>query len=399
MFHLTTKPRDWQQNALWIWNGDKRGVVEVVTGGGKTFFAFMCIEKFFIAFPQGCVVIIVPTTALLDQWLISLQDDFHVPESIISTYSGSEKSDQIGAINIMVINTARTLAPQISTEKDCFLIVDECHRSGSIENSKALQGNHSATLGLSATPKREYDSGFEERVVPVLGAIIYRYGYEDAYRDGVITPFELVNIKTKFILDEEEKYRLLSKKAAIEYQKFKEGTGSTEKLEKLLRQRAAISSQATMRIPTTASIVEQNPNMRTIIFHERVDAANKIYSILLARGHRATIYHSKLGPLLRRDNLKLYRRGIFNVLVTCRALDEGMNVPETQLAIIASSTASSRQRIQRLGRVLRPSKDKDFARIYTIYITDQEERRLIKETNNLQEITQTFWYEAGIVDG
>lgn len=70
---------------------------------------------------------------------------------------------------------------------------------------------------------------------------------------------------------------------------------------------------------------------------------------------------------LRRDNLRLYRRGVFDTLVTCRALDEGTNVPETSVAIIAASTASIRQRIQRLGRVLRRAPGKEKATVSIPY--------------------------------
>src|SRR5207245_1290376 len=108
---------------------------------------------------------------------------------------------------------------------------------------------------------------------------------------------------------------------------------------------------------------EENRGKRTIIFHERVKAANKLVEILNRREHCATIYHSQIGPSLRRDNLRLYRQGLFDALVTCRALDEGMNAPETTVAVIASSTSSARQRIQRLGRVLRPAPGKTHATI------------------------------------
>lgn len=97
---------------------------------------------------------------------------------------------------------------------------------------------------------------------------------------------------------------------------------------------------------------------------------------------------------MRRENLRLYRRGVFDVLVTCRALDEGFNVPETQVAVVASSTASSRQRIQRLGRVLRPSPGKEEAKIYTIYATQLEQERLLREASALAEVSSVTWMRS-----
>ena len=68
-----------------------------------------------------------------------------------------------------------------------------------------------------------------------------------------------------------------------------------------------------------------------------------------------------------------------------------MNVPETAVAVIASSTASQRQRIQRLGRVLRPSRGKDKAVIYTLFATEQEQKRLTTEAARLEGVASVFW--------
>jgi superfamily II DNA or RNA helicase len=68
-----------------------------------------------------------------------------------------------------------------------------------------------------------------------------------------------------------------------------------------------------------------------------------------------------------------------------------MNVPETTVAVIASSTASQRQRIQRLGRVLRPAKGKTKALIYTIFATEQERQRLANEAARLEGVAEVIW--------
>jgi superfamily II DNA or RNA helicase len=158
-----------------------------------------------------------------------------------------------------------------------------------------------------------------------------------------------------------------------------------------LQKRAGVSAQARMRIPVAVKIVEEHRGVRTIIFHERVSAAATLYKILKERNHSVTIYHSQIAPDWRRDNLRLFRQGMFDVLVSCRALDEGMNVPETAVAIIASSTASHRQRIQRLGRVLRPSRGKDKAVIYTLFATEQEKKRLNAEESRLEGVASVLW--------
>ena len=97
----------------------------------------------------------------------------------------------------------------------------------------------------------------------------------------------------------------------------------------------------------------------------------------------------------------MFRRGQLDALVSCRALDEGVNVPEAAIAIIASSTASSRQRIQRQGRVLRPSSGKDRAVIYTLYATKIEEDRLREESTRLESADRVTWLRStrGGTDG
>jgi superfamily II DNA or RNA helicase len=87
----------------------------------------------------------------------------------------------------------------------------------------------------------------------------------------------------------------------------------------------------------------------------------------------------------------MFRKGVVDVLVTCRALDEGANIPETQLAIVAAATASQRQRIQRLGRVLRPAVGKSRATVFTLFATEVEKRRLEEEQANLDEFVDISW--------
>ncbi len=394
-WNLRVTPRAWQEEALSLWSAGDRGVVSVVTGGGKTVFAQMCMLDFRERHPDGKFLIIVPTTALLDQWYISLVEDLAVPHEHISSFSGEEKAKEPNIVNVIVLNTARDLAPSIAEEHETFLIVDECHRAGSPVNSKALRGAHQAVLGLSATPEREYDEGFEQHVAPALGTIIFEYDYAQAFKEGVISPFELINVRVDLLVDEQQQFDKLSQRVAKEMHRSKGSTPSaSERLRWLLQQRAAVSASATMRIPVAAKLAEIHRGQRTLIFHERVDKAEMLKKILSERGHRVTAYHSKIAPVVRRDNLRLYRRGMFDVLISCRALDEGMNVPETVVSVIASSTASTRQRIQRLGRVLRPAPGKSAATVYTVYATDQEERRLLREAQSLNEITKVRWVQS-----
>lgn len=392
---LRLKPRDWQLDALRLWLKDSRGVASVVTGGGKTVFAFQCMLAFRERFPDARFIIIVPTITLLDQWTVAAQEELGASDGEISCYSSQEKSSKPNIINILVINSARKLAKPMIAGQPTMLIVDECHRAGSPENAKALTGEFAATLGLSATPRREYDEGFTQLIEPALGPVVFEYDYTQAFHDKVITPFDLINVRVDLLPHEQEAYDKLTRQIAIMMRKLGKDGVTDDTLKRLFQRRASVSATAEMRLPVAAKLVEQNRGFRTIIFHERVSIAETLYRVLRERRHSVCLYHSKLAPSMRRDNLRLFRRGVFDILISCRALDEGMNVPETAVAVIASSTASARQRIQRLGRVLRPAKGKDKATIYTIYATDQEHDRLVREAAKLQGVTTISWSSAG----
>src|SRR5262249_41616618 len=128
--------------------------------------------------------------------------------------------------------------------------------------------------------------------------------------------------------------------------------------------------------------------------HEDIEACNLIYEVLRENGVSAGIYHSKLRLRERVEMLAAYRSGAVQALVTCRALDEGFNVPETEVGIIAASTATRRQRIQRLGRVLRPSSGKEGAIIYTLVATPPEVGRLKDEEKELEGVADVSWSRA-----
>ena len=77
--------------------------------------------------------------------------------------------------------------------------------------------------------------------------------------------------------------------------------------------------------------------------------------------------------------------------MSCRGLDEGFDVPDADSAIIVSSSAASRQRIQRMGRVLRKNPNKDRASIYTLYSSDNEKERLLSESTKLSDQVEIDW--------
>lgn len=379
-------PRGWQSTALAAWErADHRGIVSVVTGGGKTVFALSCIERLR---PQA-TLIVVPTAALLEQWWEEAASYFDLNLDEVNIVSGSLRF-KLGTINIAVLNTAAKLAAKMG-EHECFLIVDECHKAASQHFRAALQINTFASLGLSATPDRPYDEGLKDVLIPALGPVIFSYDYGDALRDGVIVPFELRNIVFELEADRQAEYDKLSK--AIARSISQHGTEAEETIALFLK-RARVLNLSLNRVRLALKLVAANRGKRALVFHEDVEACNLMHAVLTENGVKAGVYHSKMTLRARAEMLRRYRRGEIDVLVTCRALDEGFNVPETELGIIAASTATRRQRIQRLGRVVRPAKGKAGAVIYTLVATGPEIQRLKEEEANLDGVAEVSWSRA-----
>jgi superfamily II DNA or RNA helicase len=330
----------------------------------------------------------VPTAALLDQWWEEAANYFDLGLDEIHIVTGAARLRQ-GTINLAVLNTAAKL-PERTGEVD-FLIVDECHRAASPQFRAVLTLRTAASLGLSATPERPYDDGLSEVLVPALGDVIYTYDYAAALRDGIIVPFSLHNVV--FSLEEERQgaYDKVTRSIARSIDRV--GADAPETIALFLR-RARILNLSLNRVRLALKLVAGNRGKRTLVFHEDIEACNLIHEVLGRNDVRSGVYHSNLPLRQRAEILGQYRRGQIEVLVTCRALDEGFNVPETEVGIIAASTATRRQRIQRLGRIVRPASGKQHATIYTLVATAPEIARLKEEETNLEGVANVVWTRA-----
>jgi superfamily II DNA or RNA helicase len=366
-------------------------VVSVVTGAGKTVFALLAYREVLAMMPNARLVVVVPTTALLDQWAVALSTEGEIDDGEIALVSGENPKGRAARATVVVLNTARKRAASLVGDGPCLLVVDECHRAGSPENAKALKADAMFTLGLSATPQREFDKGFETNVEPYLGKIIFEYGYADAHRDGLIPPIAVANFRFSLTEAEKKRYALLTQRIGRQWG-MSEDPQNDPVLKQMLIQRSRVSIGSPGRVVGAVAVAERFPE-RGLIFHEQIARAESIARLLDKRGVRVAVYHSKLGPSIRRRNLELFKLGQVTKLVTCRALDEGLNVPDAEVAIIAASTTSNRQRIQRFGRVLRVIEGKEAATVCTLYATDHERTRLGEEATSLRDVADIKWFE------
>ena len=389
--------RAWQSEAFARWEQAHRGVVSVVTGGGKTLFALHCFRTLSEREPALRLAVIVPTQALLDQWAVVLNCDLGLHVDDIGTFSGEGQPRTPRRANVLVINTAREAMAQLTRDGPWMLVVDECHRAGSPMNSRALSGEYYAVLGLSATPQRQYDDGFATYIEPALGPVIYEYDYASARRDGVIVPFDIINVEFPMMAAEKKAYDRLT--AAL--RRLARGPDGAiadaegTRAEHILRKRARISIGARLRVPTAIAAM-RDMRGKAIVFHERIAAAEEIALILNKTDRRPVVYHSQVPGPTRRDRLRTFRVGAADTLVTCRSLDEGLNVPDATLAVVVAATSSRRQRIQRLGRVLRTTTPEKRATVMTLFGTDAERKQLELEESRLADVASVRWLTAAL---
>ena len=313
--------RRWQAEAreLWLGNG-RKGIIGAVTGGGKTVFALACIRE---AEPEAALII-VPTLALLDQWWEEAAAYFRLNLDDINMLTSRSRVKR-GMINIGVINTVAKFEKH-QLHPRMMIVIDECHKAASEEFSAVLGFPASASLGLSATPERPYDDWLRERLIPSLGSVLYNYTYEDALRDGVIVPFELRNIVFDLEEDREKEYERLTRTIARRHQQY--GADAPETIAAFL-QRARVLNRSPRRVEVALRLIMAHRGQRTLVFHEDIESCGAIGDVLQTLQVPAKVYHSDLSVRERAEALRSYRKGEAQVLITCRALDEGFNVPET----------------------------------------------------------------------
>ena len=137
----------WQHEALSAWaESGCRGVVEAVTGTGKTLVGIAAAAD--ALRDGGKVQVLVPTVELLRQWCRTLRKN--LPGRRIGELGdGSDGGLPTSDVLVSVVNSARRYSPQ-HVPRNSLLVGDECHRYGSDSNAKALNPKFDRRLGLSA---------------------------------------------------------------------------------------------------------------------------------------------------------------------------------------------------------------------------------------------------------
>jgi superfamily II DNA or RNA helicase len=381
----------WQADALKVWQQrGGRGVVEAVTGTGKTMVGVAAALDELGR--RGQVLVLVPTVELMHQWVAELAS--WVPGGRAIGWLGDGSSDSLASHDVLVavVNSARVVDVQ-PIRQGGLLIADECHRYGTVVNQLALDPRFRRRLGLSATYGRD-DDGNLSWLDPYFGATCFRLGYARAVAEGVTARFTVTLVGVALSLGERARYDVITKLMAglrarlIERHglpaepfeaflrgiaRLAEGQGEASGVARAYRQAMLERRRLLADTPAKdAAVTLLAPAIeaadRTIVFTQSIAASERAASTLARCGLRAAVMHSSLPGPDRRETLRHFAAGDLDVLAAPRVLDEGVDVPAADLAIIASASRSRRQMIQRMGRVLRRKADGRHARFAVIFV-------------------------------
>jgi RNA polymerase primary sigma factor len=383
----------WQQEALKAWHANaRRGVVEAVTGSGKTRVG---IAAAFEAIRQGSkVLILVPTAELQRQWLASLRRD--LPKARRGAL-GDGRSDSLDHVDILVsIVHSASNRETLRSHKAGLIIADECHRYAAPMFTGALQEGYAWRLGLTATYERS-DGEHENLLTPYFGGVVYKLWYDRALKDEVIAPFDIALVGVDLTHTEQVNYEELSNTmfeavrnlesyAGIPRRPFHQfiaavatlaGSDSpsreatiARKYMRAMASRLTLLAEAKTKYHALAALKETvDGSHGTLVFTQTQESARRAQELYTAMGSKASALFSGMAKDDRKQGMEDFRSGASQILAAPRLLDEGIDVPEADLGIIVAANRSQRQMVQRLGRVIRKKADGRIGRLVVLYST------------------------------
>ncbi|MDQ3335509.1 MAG: DEAD/DEAH box helicase [Myxococcota bacterium] len=364
--------RWYQAAALAQWEAAaRRGVIALPTGSGKTLVALAAIAKLGLA-----ALVIVPTRVLLDQWARALAAV--CPHPIGRLGDGDH---QILPITVATYASAVIWAPRIGDQFG-LVVVDEAHHVGSWCPGEVLEMLPAAArLGLTATPP-EHMRALERHVGPVL----YSLSIDDLSGDA-LAPYELRTVPIALEPAERARYRILRARFASVYADLarRSGRGDWNDFMRLAARspeaRDALEAWRSYRSllaypegkrAALRDILARHAGERALVF-----TGDNATAYAIARELLVVPVTHEITRAERTLVLKKFRDGEITVLVSSQVLDEGLDVPDADVAIIVGGTASARRHVQRIGRVLRPRHGKQ-AIIYELAIGESAEAGYVR---------------------
>ncbi|UZD21796.1 DEAD/DEAH box helicase family protein [Algoriphagus halophytocola] len=403
-FPYSSGPREYQVEAYKNWvSNNYHGIFAMATGTGKTITSLNCLLEEYNKTKTYYGIILVPSKALLDQWIseVSLfnfgniiavgggHNGMELLPNFASNFKAGLKKDIIIITTYASFSSGKFQKTFSKIQDSFILIADEAHNMGAIQIKEVMAKlTIQKRIGLSATPKRKYDPEGTDAICQFFNdqpPFCYNFGMKRAMAEGRLTDYyyypRIVNLDE----DEKEEYVELSN-ALLKFFDFEKGQFKDSPIvERLLLKRKTIIHQARRKIPAYKEILrelDQKDKLQYVFTYVPVgsskeeendnDKSNKfVYQYLKAAQEvkpslKASTYTSETDD--RVGKIRAFSEGKVDMLLAMKMLDEGVDIPRTEIGIFASSTGNPREYIQRRGRLLRNHDDKKFAYVYDMIV-------------------------------
>lgn len=374
----------------WFLN-NHQGILSIATGGGKTLTSLTAATLLSRSLPALLIIIAVPTKALMEQWTKEVAL-FGVHAINLNNYSSKDKkiaaiknacrhlrfsSSKVeciilshDALKSEYIQTIKKSSSKIST----LLIADEVHNLGSEGFIKDPPTFFEYKLGLSATPIRQYDEDGSTALLNYFHDVVFDFPLKKAIGNCLV-PFNYHVHRVILTQDEEDLFFDISQKIKkLSFAATMDKKSEEFKLwSNLCIQRRRIIETAHGKIAIFHNILEQSEDLSySLIFcsdknPEQLETINELLNKFHVNYHQITGEETANIHLLN-HLVEDYNSGKLKILTSKRVLDEGFNVPKTKTAYLLASNTTSKQWIQRLGRVLRKSKGKSHSDIHDFIV-------------------------------
>jgi superfamily II DNA or RNA helicase len=355
--HLDLTPRSYQREAVAAWLGASgRGLVVLPTGAGKTIVAYDAIAQLGVR-----TLVVVPTIELLRQWRAGISRHLQLPEKQVGAIGGGERAT--GPITIITYDSAAMKHRNLKGYG--LLVFDEVHHLPA-ESYRSIvhKAGSPWRLGLSATLERA--DGRHQELADLIGLVVYQRDAEELSAQKHIAAYKERRIYVDLSQEEELRYESLMAEwrwyIATRAAQFGHGPGMFAALIRRAgfdaearralhahHEARLVAMNAQAKLASIEHLLRLHAKDKVIVFSEYVGMVERISRQLFLP---AITYRTP--PAERRAILEGFRSGEISKLVTGRVLNEGVDVPDANVAIVASGSASMREYVQRLGRVLRP---------------------------------------------
>lgn len=392
----TTALYSWQEEALTAWRANgRRGIIEAVTGAGKTRLGLRAASEVHAA--GGSVVVVVPTVDLLHQWHGQLVAELGAPVGMLG--DGSYDTLRRHRAIVATVQSARNNPFRLAPGTQGLLIADEVHRFAGEVNRLGLDPEFEFRMGLSATYERQ-DGLHEDVLLPYFDGLVYSLGYGRASRDGVIAGIRVALIGVDLLPQERAKLEEYDEIVSAAWSRLVRGFGVTpEPYQRFIsevqamvdggtRQEGIAAGRYMKAVGDRRRLLAETPQKlaaltalrgaiedadRTLVFTTTIASADVIADRLVGLGRSAAAHHSRIDRDDRRSRLQRFGEGELEVLTTAQTLNEGIDVPAADLGVIFGGSRQRREMVQRMGRVLRRKPDGRDARFAVLYVRGSAE--------------------------